>query len=133
MVVGAIWRLNSEYSEKINQDWIDGLFVILSKCGTNWCGFIASVAISIDVPRIDDSMPGIGRVPIGAELIDSWEQVRLDLINGRLGEPTEGINVLTNKIKIQTNMCTCGLYVFMRNGCPSSRGLPCPDLHDEDE
>jgi len=131
-VVGAIWRLDSYYSERINSSWTDGLFVFISKSADVWCGFIPSVALGMDVPGIGDVMPSLGTVPIGIELTNEWELVRQDLLNNRLPQPVEGKNPLVNKPPA-TNVCTCGYYYFLRNGCPSNRGLPCPGIPDEKE
>jgi hypothetical protein len=105
---------------------------MISDDGKYWVGWTSTVASQQGyVPKVGEALPDFGRVPVDAELYDRWEKVRQDLINNRLGSPNEGINtLLVPKVQV-LNICTCDTSIMARNGCPSSKGYPCPDLHEE--
>jgi len=128
--VGAIWRLDSEYSKKITSGWNDGLFVIISSNGKSWAGtFPTLIAHHGGLPGIGDPMPTGITVSVDQRPPGYWAPVLDDLLSGGLGPPNEGINPLPGLQVQAANTCTCDLYIMMNNGCPSTTGGTCPDLH----
>lgn len=136
MSVAAIWRLDHNYSNKIDSSWTDGLFVMVSKDGKYWGGWTPKVIRGLtSFPMIGDPMPMPGGGNhINDSLSEPWETVRKDLLNNRLGEPVEGANPIKGagrespKKKQPMGTCVCKIHDLMRNGCPSSRGRSCPSM-----
>lgn len=55
-----------------------------------------------------------------------WEDMRLALVDGKLGQPTEGeVSGCLAQAYELTKTCTCDLYAMMNYGCPSTKGLAC--------
>lgn len=130
MKVAAIWKMNKDYCSKLNDPWKDGIFVIISDDAKYWNAWDLQYAIVNDIPSIGEPMTGT-EARVDGTFSHPWDIVLDDLLNGRLGEPSEGINPLVNQKKGAT--CICDIQSLMRNGCPSCNGLSCCSMPDMKE
>lgn len=130
MKVAAIWKMGVDYCSKLIDPLKDGIFVIISDDAMYWNAWSLQYVIENNIPSIGESMKGT-EARVDGTFEYPWDVVLDDLLNGRLGEPSEGINPLVNQNKGAA--CICDIQSLMRNGCPSSRGLSCCSVIDMKE